>query len=36
MQEKQTTQAERDALMITCKEEVAEKVEEEKTEEAAA
>ena len=36
MQEKQTTQAERDALMITCKEEVVEKAEEEKTEEVAA
>jgi hypothetical protein len=33
MKEKQITQAERNALMITCKEVVSEKVEEEKTEE---
>jgi large subunit ribosomal protein L19 len=35
MQEKQTTQAERDALMVTVKEEKKEVVTEEKTEEAA-
>ena len=35
MKEKQITQAERDALMITCREEVSEKVEEDKKEEAA-
>ena len=33
MQEKQTTQAERDKLMITCKEEPVEEVKEEKVEE---